>query len=449
YLDKPEPSLAVVGAVGIYLAAHFLRRLRQNAAADWRGAVGWLLRTVGWLVGGFLAIWLPVFIFLWSQGGLAYALLGADYVPYSVVHSPFRQSTLTSYVVQGIFGSDHLWDNFLSQLEAGAWLVLDCVALVVATRGWHRQKRWSEGWWTMLLVVIVVGAVGAYLGYRANYWVDIGHALVFPVTVAALGAVGWCVWRAWRPGEDISRPLVLAVVGVAASLMLVRIFLKGTIGHYGFYLMPLAALFCIHCVMVEAGRPRIGEGKPNALLPMVFSLLVLFGAGWLARGNLSVYAVKNYPVGSGRDRFYTFSPDDFADGYMLNTMIQMFHEQTPGAKTLAAFPEGIAVNYHLRVPTPLAELEFNPSSLSYVGPEHILDELRSHPPEAAFLYYRDFSEYGVKAFGDSPASGSGIVDWLKANYIAAEIIQPTAGIPHDHDVVLLVPRTAASVPEKP
>jgi hypothetical protein len=272
-----------------------------------------------------------------------------------------------------------------------------------------------------------------------------GRALVFPVMLAGFWAVLMAGRAAWQRRVNFAHLLGLAVVGVAANLMFVRMLLNGRINHYGFFMMPLAMLFWIHLMVVEAARPRPDStnGRGSWLLPWVFSLAVLAGAHDLLQVDLAAYGEKTFAVGTGRDHFYAFPPDQDPSGLKLNTMIQMFQQDTPGARTLATFPEGIAVNYHLRVPTPLAELEFLPLALNYVGSQHVVDELNAHPPAAVFLCIRDMSEYNANYFGDSAATGRDIATWLSKH----EVIIATAGKPGaqtitGHPIDLMTPKPA-------
>jgi hypothetical protein len=93
--------------------------------------------------------------------------------------------------------------------------------------------------------------------------------------------------------------------------------------------------------------------------------------------------------------------------------------KAPHARTLVAFPEGIAANYHLRVRSTLNELEFQPLSLGYMGLDHILMELQQNPPDAVLVCYRNLSEFGVRYFGEDEASGRFLMIWIQDNYVLA------------------------------
>lgn len=435
YLDKPEPLLAAVGAMSVYLLARTLECARNVApASDWRGAGRRAGRAAAGIAGGFMCAWLPVLVFFLCKGGLAYAFAATDFVPKTMSGGSFFSTVQSSPLVQAMFGFDQPGQNFLFELGQGAWFALLCGLMVVVSRDWTRQKKFGEAWWALL--ALMLGLAGAGIGL-ARLGDDLGPELVFPVVVAAGAYLAASLRAAWRGRQ--SPMLGLTVVGVAAAVMLGRMILNARIAHYGFFMMPLAVLFWIHLMVVEAGRATSGATRANRLLPAVFTALVLLAAGTLLHTSLGNYEKKNYAVGAGRDRFYSFAPEDYTGGEFLNTMIGAVHQKTPTAQSLVAFPEGIAVNYHCRVPTPLTELEFHPVALSFAGPGRVLEELSAHPPDAVLLYYRDLSEYGVRYFGADEPSGRDIVRWLGAHYTPVFQIGPTQNTVTGHDIDLLVP----------
>jgi hypothetical protein len=96
-----------------------------------------------------------------------------------------------------------------------------------------------------------------------SFWRRSASASVIPVCVATLFYVGWSLRVAWRGRADFSRVLGVAIVGVAASLMMARMILNARYSHYGFVMMPLASLFGIHLMVVEAARPGAGSRRAN------------------------------------------------------------------------------------------------------------------------------------------------------------------------------------------
>ena len=446
YLDKPEALLAALGSLGIYFAVRVLRAARLSPpVVDWPAAARWLGPTVSWLGGGFFSLWLPIFLYFWVRGGLRYAILATDYVPYTVLASRFRHTLMTAHVQQVFLGFDQPWAHFVRQSLAGLALILVCGTMLWSARAWAQTQKFSIRWYVWPVVMLVAGGVGEWLAdTQAEQWMNVGAAIAFPVILAAIILACWSLRAAWAGRGDWMRPLGLAVVGVAAALMLARMILNARIFHFGFFMMPLAVLWLVHLLVVEGARFAANGRRTDFLLPVVFSALVLIGAAERTDISLRNYAIINYPVGQGRDHFYALPPNISSNGLMLNALIASFKEHIPNARTLVVFPEGIAVNYHLRVPTTLAELEFQPVALAYAGPAHVLGELAAHPPDNIMLFDRDFTEFGVPYFGFDEASGRNLVQWINDHYWLVEIDGHTDKTASRHEFDILKPRTPGS-----
>jgi len=351
YLDKPEALLAALGSVGVYFSVRFIHAARrQTPKTDWRSAMQWLVPATGWLAGGFFSLWLPVFIYFGIRGGLRYAILATDFVPYTVLGSRFRHALITEHSQLGFLGFDQPWSNFIKQAETGALLVLACGLLVCATRVWACTAKFSVKWWVSLGMTVTVAGLSGWLADTVGeQWRDIGSAFVFPLILAAAATTVWSLRAAWTGRSDWSRPLGLAVVGVAAALMLARMVLNGRFYQFGFFMMPLAVVWWVHLIVVEAARPAPGAVRVNRLLPVVFSALVLVGSGTLLHLSLQNYAVKNSLIGEGRDHFYTYEADVLYNGQMFKDAIAAFKTVNPHAQSLVVIPEGIGLNYFLHV----------------------------------------------------------------------------------------------------
>jgi hypothetical protein len=226
--------------------------------------------------------------------------------------------------------------------------------------------------------------------------------------------------------------------------MLARMPLNGRIYHFGFFMMPLATLWLMHLLVFETAQPAQRALRVNHLLPVAFSIVALAGVTSLLGTSLHRYARKNYVVGTGRDHFYTFGPDVFSNGQMVAVFTELFKERTPTAHSLVVFPEGIAVNYQLRIPSTLAEMDFQPVALAYAGPSHVLDELKAHPPEAIFLFDRDYSEFAEPYFGADEVSGRSLVAWINDHYWEAGYMGQTNKTASHHVIDILKLRTPDS-----
>lgn len=418
YLDKPEGLLAAGGAIGICFLGQAIHSVRHGVASG-----RWLAHALSWLVGGFLCLWLPVLVFFYVQGGAAYAFKAANYTVVAFFDPAIKDTIAHDHLLQVYSGFDQPGKNFMFELRQGTFLALFWGAIIAATSGWSRRPKYSLGWWLWGLVAIVAATGCAWFSYQ---FPDLGPELAFPVCVTAVVVCAWCFWLAWRGGAGYQHWLGVSVVGTAAGLMLARMILNARVLHYGFFMMPLAWLFLTHMLVVEAVKFKPNTNHKNWLLPALVAGLILLCTATLLDTSLTYYKMKTYAVGTGRDRFYTFPPQAYTTGEFLNVMVAAVKDKTPGAKTLAAFPEGIAVNYHLRLPTSLRELEFNPIALAFIGPQSVIADLRAHPPGAILLFYRDYSEYDAPNFGAEGSASRGITDWIGGQYtrVFAEGVLP-------------------------
>ena len=419
YLDKPEPLLAAAGTVAVYLLAQAIYLVRGPAES--KPMRRWLA-TGGWLAGGFFSLWLPVFFYFLMRGGLGYAIFATNYVPHELTDPAIHEAVSHSVYQLRVMGFDHPGENFRTQLMAGGLLGLVCLLLWAMTWGWTRARAYGWAWWiglgavSALAVTVAVGPGQA--GELFDFWLEFGRALAFPLLLAGGGVALWSFWSAWRNRDGFSHDLSLAVVGVAAALMLSRMILNATLYHGGFYMAPLAVFFLFQLMMVEAARFGPGRRRANWLLPTALAGLALFGSVVLCRESLGMYASKTAAISTGRDRFYAYPLRISQAGALLQVIINSVNKLPTRPKTLVVAPEGIAANYHLRIPSSTAVMELIPLGLAYAGPAKVLQELQSNPPDAIFLHYRPYYEFtfSLKYFGDTEVGGSNIYAWINDNY---------------------------------
>jgi hypothetical protein len=416
YVCKPEPVLAAGGALAVYFIAMGLRR--ADVGSNWIAALARFARDTGWVAAGFFGVWTPVFAVLGYQGGLTYAFSAVNWVPYTVLSSKFRTTGLSSTFNLGTLGFDQPWEHLVEHLVAAGWLIGVCALVMVGGWIWARERgKGREAWLGMALLAIA----GGYAAWRLP-WLLIGRAILFPVVLLALVIVCWSWWTAWKGRMDFPRTLQLATVGTGGALMLARMPLSGRIEQYGFFMEPLAMLFVVNLLVAEAPRWLAGRWRVNWLLQAVFALMILFGVRQLGQRTMFFFDLETYAVGEGRDQFYSFpayrasNGQLFASGPLLNTMIQAVRKYTPAAKTLLALPETAALNYHLRLRDPIPEMEFQPTTLTFVGLDQVMQDLQNHPPDAVLVYSRSLNEYGVPYFGADQNSGLAILQWLRKNY---------------------------------
>ncbi|HTB64437.1 MAG TPA: hypothetical protein VK737_12705, partial [Opitutales bacterium] len=101
----------------------------------------------------------------------------------------FQNMVENSFFMRHVFGFDQWQVNFTRQLVAGGLLAGLSAVLIVVGRDWSRQKRFGEAWWALLIVIGTITAGSEWFALQEQGWMEIGHALVFPVLLAAMLAV--------------------------------------------------------------------------------------------------------------------------------------------------------------------------------------------------------------------------------------------------------------------
>ncbi len=411
FLNKPELLFAALGALGIFLTLDLLKSWRL---AEINGGAISVIRFAGvamvCISAGFLTAYLPVFFALAHAGGWSYGFRAANWSLQVFLNPDYTKAT-TTHIQTAFLGFDHFWPYLFSHVQWGLVFVAFCLIAGWAGRRWLKAQsagRPGQGFLGLFLALCFLIVLNAR-------WLSLGRTLLVPAILTALATVGYSLRRAWQRLPDVPRLPGLAVVATSALLMLARMILNGRIFGAGLFEAVLATLLLVHILIYELPW-RFGDGtKPNSLLQTTLALVVL--AGVVALGQLSQghYESRIFQVGTGRDRFYADTPEINPDGIYLNTVITVMREHFKQVKTVIAFPETMAVNYHLRLTNPIPDVQFVPDTILMAGLDNLLAKLTAHPPEAVVLTARRLPEYGVPYFGADPG-GKALIEWVKANY---------------------------------
>ncbi len=442
YLDKIELLLAALGALGLYLGLALLQTWRrEHGVGNFNERLVQFAGGLGWMSAGFLATYLPVLFVLARAGGWAYGFRSASWTLRVVLDPAYTRATST-YFQDMMLGFDHPWTNLLSHLQWGLVLIGFCAIAMWAGRGWRKSQEAGETGQGYVVLLVAL----CFLVVLLIQWLEIGRALLVPTVLVFLFAVGGSLRRAWQGRAGTARRPGLAVIATAALLLLARMLLNVRIYNYGFFLSLLAALLLVHLLVYELPRCFGRETKPNGLLQITLAFLVLVGAAQLGRLSLANYEHRSFAVGTGRDRFYSYTPDINGDGAMVNIITTVMTLHFAQVKTVIAFPESAAVNYSLRKINPVADFQFTPDVLKMEGVDRILAALAAHPPEAVVFYARDMTEYNISYFGADDNCGKGIVAWVENNYRLAFVYGETKFSPTGHDIDIFIHRAPAARP---
>jgi hypothetical protein len=208
-----------------------------------------------------------------------------------------------------------------------------------------------------------------------------------------------------------------------ALVLLAKMGLNARIFHYGFYLALPATVAAITLIIgvipqtLAAWRPDFAARtfRQFALyaLAAVIAPYVGLSHGWLRSKTIS--------VGSGSDRFYisTIVPQ----GAIVRDALDALKHTADSGTTLAVMPEGVMLNYLLRLDSPLRVVTLMPPELMAFGENEILTSLASNPPGVVVMIDRDVAEYGYPVFGTEREYGLGIVSWVNEHYEIVATVQ--------------------------
>ena len=99
---------------------------------------------------------------------------------------------------------------------------------------------------------------------------------------------------------------------------------------------------------------------------------------------------------------------------VLKNLINYINEVKMRNQTLAVMPEGIGINYLLRMDNPTRFICLSPPEWFTFGGDKITEEYISNSPDWIVLLHRDTPEYGIDYFGKGYAQD--LYNWVDANY---------------------------------
>ncbi len=278
-------------------------------------------------------------------------------------------------------------------------------------------RRRGLGFALGALLVAVLALAGARVPWFAA-------ARALPAT-SALGTAALAF--AWlRARGDVAHraqlaPLVL--FAVYALALLGKVLLEVRFGHYGFALaMPATLLLAAGAVEGTAwlARRSFGGGEVARALGVALVVAALLG---LWRQSNALYARKDFVVGTGSDAIVV----DRDEGVPLAEALQHLEELASPQATLLVLPEGLSLNYWLRLRNPSRYWLFLPPEFDAAGGEEVmLADVRAHPPDFVALVDRPYRDFGVGPFGADPRNGQRLMNFVRAEY---EVVKQIGGVP--------------------
>jgi hypothetical protein len=254
----------------------------------------------------------------------------------------------------------------------------------------------------------VIAALAPF--WRARFWLAAFRPLTL-WTIVLLAATAAALRRQPREGPEYAVRAARLALATFALLLLPRIVLHARAYHYGFVLAAPAAMLMVAALLdwIPAALARRGaaagvfRGVAAGTLAVMVAFHLAESQGRMAR--------KRFAMGSGPDRFLADGRGPYVHGAQ-----QALTQMARAGDTLVVLPEGVMINYLLRLPSSIPYLTMLPSDEAKFGEDELLGALQRDPPALVALVHRDTSEFGPRYFGRDYAQRT--MAWLLTHYIA-------------------------------
>jgi 4-amino-4-deoxy-L-arabinose transferase-like glycosyltransferase len=296
----------------------------------------------------------------------------------------------------------YLHQTFLQFAALAAILAVCAIVFRFCHRGWRALAAW-----------VVMAAALAWPAWHFK-WEDCGHCL----PLLCLTLLILLCRRARKSGWQ-SATIFAAIWTIFSLVMLAKLGFNTRIWHYGFALaMPafVASVYLLFRVLPDALQK---VGVPRKLWRSFIGAFLGLALFQLTLGSKFVYQKKTVPIASGADRLYTSpatEPLFDEPGPRMADAFSWMEANTPANTTVAALPAGAMMNFLLRRANPSGYLRWNPAELAAFGRTNMTRAFEQHPPDYVLLFGVDNSEFGYRFFGDKPAFGQDLVQWIDSHY---------------------------------
>jgi 4-amino-4-deoxy-L-arabinose transferase-like glycosyltransferase len=398
-LMKPETLLAAgvvsLGAILLSAREHF-RTVRA----------GWAVKILLLLAGGLAPMAVAALLFHLGAGfSWTEALRDVNtgwinvFVYTNALSSPMQKASM---------GTDNLGGNLLREALAGGLAVGFAGTAAWACRFFPQWGKGAEVLCGIFLVVVALVLAGMV------DWLNIGPAIPGMLLCAA-ALEAWKLWRRPRPATFDEQTAIRVMLWLAGAAFLFRMAFNPRVYHYGFFQAPVATVVGVATLLVAVPDYFELQGPLRKLYQGVIAALVLWATSTVIQQSRIHLELQTFPVGTGGDQFFAFDPEHVDPSGALVEVARQYLAGDPGAHSLLVLPEGVTLNYLLRLPNPTPYYVFDPSQIVNHGTD-IMQRLNASPPDRIVLLSRDLTEYGVGKFGESPDHGSAIMDFIMDNY---------------------------------
>jgi hypothetical protein len=343
----------------------------------------------------------------WSQG--LQAMLG----PWTYV---FSTSIGSLAFYKGVIGTDALGENLIIMLSYLIMWLLFLSALAALNHVVRKSFKPSTLYIVLALILLLVTRNSYHLFIP---WLELLRHLPFIM----LGAAVFLYFRLWKRSKDLENPvpnLVLAVLTIFATVLLLKIFFKTHVYHYGTVLaMPATLIFFKFLTDDLSNKIKNIFGKHTLFKGALVAGISLFIFVHLTI-SMGYYSKKVFPVASGGDTIISYHPEVAPRALFFQITLDILNQEMKEGETLAALPTGTLLNYLTRKENPINSISYNPGTWKLLGEQRILTDLQTTPPTYVAIVYHDFLEFGTRFFGKD--YGNAIYQWILRDYDSFKLI---------------------------
>ena len=214
-----------------------------------------------------------------------------------------------------------------------------------------------------------------------------------------------------RPNTlDLPASSLKLMMATFSFVLLGKIILNVRVWHYGFALAMPATLMVVIALWrwIPEWLAAYG-GKPILFRAVVLAFWLMAMVAHIKMSG-ELFNQKQYMIGYGNDLFRSEHR-----GHTFFEAVQFLKKNMKHGETLAALPEGVMMNYLLRVHSPTPFIYHTPPVMILFGEEKMLSSLKKSPPDWIALVHRDDSAYGARFFGND--YGTSIWRWIAEHYV--------------------------------
>jgi len=363
----------------------------------------------------FLGLFLPFLMFTvyfayhmgWSQG--LQAMVG----PWTYVFSTDIGS-LGFY--KGVMGTDALGENLFLILKSFLFWALFLTILGALNHALRKPVKRSP---LVGILAIILFLLALQTFQSLIPWLELMRPLPF-ILLGTTIVLGFKVWKRNDGSSDPVATLVLLTLTIFSTVLLLKIFFKTHVYHYGTALaMPATLIF--FKLLIDDFPNRIKKFSGNHIF---FKGALIAGISLFAFNHFLIsagyYGKKIFPVASGGDTIISYNPEIAPRALFFQIALDILNKEMKEGETLAALPTGTLLNYLARKENPIDSISYNPGTWKLLGEQRVLNDLQATPPTYIAIVYHDFLEFDTRFFGKD--FGKDIYQWILKDYESFKLI---------------------------